>query len=429
MDRAELAKAQREIIESEVTGDYFYTRRGYLVFKNGRYVPIDKSSLRLRLSRVLGNQPDTVNDAILAIEDSKFVSYCGPLAGCDRGLHETADGEKILATNGPKIIPSWEGDWTEIKSFLSALFADDTFDQLAYFYSWLQSARLAMLARKPSPGQLLALVGPRACGKTQLVQRLIKPSMGGREANPVSFFSGERFNGDLVKAELLVMDDETLPTDARSRQTFKQRVKTFLYSGAPRIEAKGQDAFTFQGLWRAVVCCNEAEDDLRALPPVDSGTEDKLIYLRCSPALDPRTEAEDFEHWCGTIRQQIPAFLHFVENYEVPERLRGGRGNVSGWQHPVLLDEMDRSQGWRALLEIVDSSALFLPWKGTARELESSLENDDKARLHSRKLFGSWVNKAGALLGEAAAKTERVYKAGVVKGTQAWCITSPEQED
>ena len=193
MDRAELAKAQAEIIESEVTGDYFYTRRGYLVFKNGRYVPIDKSSLRLRLSRVLGNQPDTVNDAILAIEDSKFVSYCGPLAGCDRGLHETADGEKILATHGPKIIPSWEGDWTEIKSFLSALFADDTFDQLAYFFSWLQSARLAMLARKPSPGQLLALVGPRACGKTQLVQRLIKPSMGGREGEgEETRCSGER---------------------------------------------------------------------------------------------------------------------------------------------------------------------------------------------------------------------------------------------
>lgn len=433
MDLDALEAARVDALLASVCEDYFYTGSKYLVDYAGRYIPIDKSSLRYRLSKPLGEDSRGISDAVCTIEDNRYVSYCGPLAGRDRGLHRTADGASILATESPVVIKSRPGQWDKIRALLDGLFGDDEYDQMQFFLAWMKSARAAMLAREPSPAHLLALVGPKACGKTQLVQRVIKPAMGGRESSPAAYFSGGRFNGDLVKAELLVMDDETLPVTPLARQTFKQRVKNFLYSAAPRIEAKGQDAFTFQGLWRAVVCCNLAEDDLRALPPVDSGTEDKLIFLKCSPAFDTRLDAEKFRHWCEMVKLELPAFLDFVENYEVASAIRGGRGGVEGWQHPGIMAEIHRNEGWRSLLELVDMAdrsvriEFNLPWRGTAKQLETILTEASETHRHARKLLDGYFNKCGTLLGQASRLSDRVYSGPAQDGYNTWRIEDREQ--
>ncbi len=412
MDNDALALAQSDLLDARL-GPFFYCPPNYLVDAGSEYVPIRVGSLKHRLRKLF--PAHEVNDAMTTIEDCRFVSYAGPLAGKDRGLHESADGRKLLATTSPTVISASPGAFPTIELFLEQLLVSGGVDQRPYFCGWLNCARAAMLERKPTPGHLLGLAGPRGSGKTQLIG-LIELAMGGRRANPRDYFCGGRFNADLLAAELLVLDDEDVPAKEAARQAFKQRVKNFLYSGAPRIEAKHKDAFTFRGVWRAVVACNSAEDDLRALPAVDDGSRDKLLYLMCAHAFPEVLSDDEFQEWQRIVRAELPALLHFIETYEIPHHLRASRGRIVAWQHPLLLEKIHSLDGWLAMMELADIAAMAgvlpLPWKGKARELETILTGHYETERHAKKLFGTWHAKAGVLLSEAATHSERVYVAG-----------------
>lgn len=292
--------------------------------------------------------------------------------------------------------------------------------------AWMQSAREGVVSGKHKPGHILGLAGEKGCGKSQLID-LIRLAMGGRTANPRDYFCGGRFNADLLSGELLVMDDEDFPSTERARSSLKQRIKGLIYGKTPRIEAKGKDAFAFRGCWRVVVACNLSEDDLRALPPVDDGTEDKLLYMVCGRAFPEVILDEEFEKWQEDIIGELPQFIHAVERFEVPEDMLAGRGKIKGWQHPEILQQMSSLDGWRALLESVDAmydkNELALPWTGRARELEGLLTAPESSeRRNAVKLFGSWHGKAGALLTDACKHSERVEPVGKLDGVQQYRV-------
>ena len=83
------------------------------------------------------------------------------------------------------------------------------------------------------------------------------------------------------------------------------------------------------------------------------------------------------EFWDG-VRAEIPSFLHFIENYEIPENLQESRFGIKAFQHPDLVEilkEMTHENRLRALMEII-----VIPengsWKGTLEELEIALFED-----------------------------------------------------
>ena len=94
------------------------------------------------------------------------------------------------------------------------------------------------------------------------------------------------------------------------------------------------------------------------------------------------------EFWDG-VRAEIPSFLHFIENYEIPEDLRESRFGVKAYQHPELVEilkEMTHENRLMALMEII-----VIPengsWKGTLEELETALFEDSTFKRQIEKLL------------------------------------------
>lgn len=417
---AEIETLQNQI-GSNPLNRFFYTGRDFLADTGAEFVPVGVRSMRQRLKGLLVQ--DNVNDALVEIEDRNHIAYHGPLAGANKGVRVSAEGVKLLATKDPVVIDAKKADAPTIFAFILGLIGKE---QLPYFLGWLKCFRLAMLAREPAPGHLLGLTGPAGCGKTQLISRIIVPAIGGRRANPRDYFVGGRFNDDLLKAEVLVMDDEDLPTREADRQRFKQRVKNFLYSESPRFEAKFQGPFSYRGLWRCVVACNFAEDDLRALPPVDDGTQDKLMYLKCSNAFPERMDDAEFSSWKTATAEELPGFLWQLERYNIPEALVHSRGMVKAYQSPAIMNILSQLAGWKALLELVDQLAqdgiIVLPWKGRAAELERALIGHGSTKPQAEKLLGDWNAKCGKLLSEASRSSSRVELMGSHADTNSYLI-------
>ena len=94
------------------------------------------------------------------------------------------------------------------------------------------------------------------------------------------------------------------------------------------------------------------------------------------------------EFWDG-VRAEIPSFLHFIENYEIPEDLRESRFGVKAYQHPELVEilkEMTHENRLMALMEIIvipENGA----WKGTLEELETALFEDSTFKRQIEKLL------------------------------------------
>ena len=94
------------------------------------------------------------------------------------------------------------------------------------------------------------------------------------------------------------------------------------------------------------------------------------------------------EFWDG-VRAEIPHFLHFIENYEIPEDLQESRFGVKAFQHPELVEilkEMTHENRLMALMEII-----VIPengsWKGTLEELETALYEDSTFKRQIEKLL------------------------------------------
>jgi len=94
------------------------------------------------------------------------------------------------------------------------------------------------------------------------------------------------------------------------------------------------------------------------------------------------------EFWDG-VRAEIPHFLHFIENYEIPEDLQESRFGVKAFQHPELVEilkEMTHENRLMALMEII-----VIPengsWKGTLEELETALFEDSTFKRQIEKLL------------------------------------------
>ena len=94
------------------------------------------------------------------------------------------------------------------------------------------------------------------------------------------------------------------------------------------------------------------------------------------------------EFWDG-VRAEIPHFLHFIENYEIPEDLQESRFGIKAYQHPELVEilkEMTHENRLMALMEIIvipENGA----WKGTLEELETALYEDSTFKRQIEKLL------------------------------------------
>jgi len=411
----------------------------------GGWIEVSETSLR-RLLRNQGFRSKLVEGESLSEVDKKLneivleqdVAYAGPLAGHVSGLLECY-GNRILVTTSPKLIEPSVGDWPTLRKLLDGLLVDDAHDQRAYVFGWLKLSFESIRSGRIRPAPAMILAGPRDCGKS-LLQKLFTEILGGRVAKPYRYMSGRtEFNAELFGAEHLMIEDETPCVDLRSRRNLGAHIKAFTVNDSQSCHPKGRQAVTLAPFWRVSISVNDEPENLMILPPLTDSDQDsladKIILLRArKPVMPmPSESLDDREAFWSKLRSELPAFLHFLENWEIPEHVRHSRFGIKTWQHPQLLAALDALAPETRLLVLIDEVIFASPiefgaakavskdsWNGTAEQLESSLGNSQFG--HEARRLLSWPNAAGTYLGRLAGKYPNRVKPDRTSAARKWSI-------
>ena len=435
--------AKGTLSEWKETVYYDRTRKEYLVVDGSQnWFPVNETMLR-RQCKVRGMQVkppegDVSSDFdrfVVNLQTMRGVAYAGALAGHPKGPREV-NGSLILVTSEPFLMPPQKGDFPTLKALLHGMFASDEHDQLTCFYGWLQNALRCLHARTRKPGQVLVIAGPAECGKS-LLQTIITWMMGERECKPYAYMTGATdFNSELFAAEHLRLDDEQASTDMRARRAFGARVKELLFGHAQRMHGKHRDALTLDPIWRMTVSLNEEPESLQVLPSLDESLEDKFIILRASkkPMPMPTGTTEQTAVFAATLRQELPAFIHWLTNeFVIPEALKNERCGIRHWHHPELLTAIRELSPHARLLSLIDKELFHArhmqtQWEGTADELEHELTGSQSGvRQEAAKLL-CWNNACGTYLGRLAKDMSERIKPARTAVARRWAIHPPKAD-
>jgi hypothetical protein len=417
----------------------------------GGWIEINEQSLRrllkkqgFRATRLEGERLSEVDQKLNEIQLEQDVAYAGPLAGHRSGVFECY-GNRILVTTSPKLVEPKTGDWPMLRQFLQNLLVDGAYDQRPYVYAWLKLGYEALRARRLRPAPVMGIAGPRNSGKS-LLQNLVTVIFGGRVAKPYRYMSGRTdFNGELFSAEHLMVEDEAPSTDLRSRRALGAHIKAFTVNQTQSCHVKNRQAITLAPFWRVSISVNDEPENLMILPPIsaseDDSLGDKIILLRAKLA-DVPMRTETLEQWSAfweTLMAELPAFLDFLLNWEVPKELRHPRYGMKTWHHPELLLALDALAPETRLLSLIEEvlftdhenklgsghvvtrSRTKASWEGTAEELESLLRSDPAYGYEAQKLF-SWSTACGTYLGRLAKKHPTRVESDRSSNARRWIL-------
>ena len=383
-----------------------------------------------------------VKQAKRSIQLAQDILFAGPLAGYFTGLY-TIQGQRVLVTSSPNIIKPCVGGWPTLQKVIDGLLIDGDIDQRPYFYGWMKRGYESLATGKYTPGQALCLAGPKDCGKS-LLQSIITEILGGRSAKPYESMTGDTtFNEDLFAGEHLMIEDDVASTDIRARRKLGAAIKRVTVNTTQRCHPKGRTAIMLTPFWRLSIAVNDEPENLLILPPLDDSLLDKMMIFKTSmaempiPTADPADRVKFWER----LMSELPAFIHVLENWEVPEALRSQRFGVVAFQHPAISEALMEVQPETRLLSIIDQ-VIFnrnlareaspapnmvyptpQPWAGSAEDLEAQLtEKDGKFSREAQKLL-YYSSACGTYLGRLhKAHPERVGSRKL-HGKTLWDIT------
>ena len=369
--------------------------------------------------------------AVLDVQLEKNVAYAASLAGYSKGVYEIT-GKRVLVVDSPVLIEGKEGSWSTLAMVLEGLLADEHYDQAFYFFGWIKLALESLRAGQRRPGQALAIAGPRDCGKS-LLQSLITVLLGGRMASPYQYMTGATpFNSEMFRAEHLVIEDNAASTDIRARRSFGALLKTITVNECQPCFTKGREAINLTPFWRLSITVNDEPENLLVLPPIDESIEDKLILLKASsrPMPMPTETLEERRTFWETLLSELPAFVHFLEGWEIPDALRGHRFGVRHFHHPDLLRTLDDLAPERQLLDLIDAELFSGPlmdvWEGKAEELERRLTGSDSGSAYAARRLLGFRTACGTYLGRLAVKHRERFSRRTLEGHTHWTIEPPK---
>lgn len=427
--------------QSDPAAHFFYDGRGFFLEHGLTYVPLsDVASVRRHLKAMgccgekdaFGLRPD--DHALNRIQTRQLVSYAGPLAGFARGLHEMPGGKRVLVTESATLPVPAPGDWSTLRNVFTGLLIAETADtrQWQTFCGWIKTGFESLQAGKYRPGQALALAGPRGCGKSLMIE-ILRAIFGGRSAGAYEWLSGRtNFNLACAGAELLVVDDKAGTSDPRARATLAAGLKSGLFAGDVRIEGKHKNAFDCRPWWRLVFALNDEPENLLVLPPLNEDVLDKITLLRCHrfPLPMPAYTLDEKAAFMRVLLNEIPAFLHWLASWEIPDELRDERCGVTFYHHPALVERLQALAPETQLLGYIDEAVkaglLSLPARLTAAEIQRILTEQDAPSRHAARRLFDWQAACGTYLARLAhSHPERVRKAGKRQGTEQWELLKP----
>lgn len=359
------------------------------------------------------------------------ILFAGPVAGYDAGHHEICS-QSILVTQSPRVIEPKQGEWPLIRAVVDGLLKSDDLDQTPYLFGWLKMTAQSVRERKWMPGQVLALAGPRESGKS-LIQALITEITGGRAAKPYQYMTGgTTFNAEHFGAEHLMIEDESASTDIRARRNLGTAMKGITVNEMQRCHPKGRTPIMLTPLWRLTISVNEEPENLMVMPPMEDGITDKIIFLkafRCKMPM-PTNTPDQRTAFFAALRAELPAFLYFLAQWEIPEQLRNERMGICAYQNPELLEALNDIQPELQLLAIIDQCLLtdYTSWTGTAEKLEKQLTDHDAAFNHKAKKLLYFSSACGTYLGRLAKAYPERVSSKKIHGTTLWTVEGADDE-
>ncbi len=419
---------------------------------------------------VLEKAAGTVEEAhalLYKVRRDAVINYDGPMPGYSRGIHREA-GRAYYCTSEPELVGavvreaggSFGAGWPVIHELLRRLLVNEEagWDQFYILLAALKHGALALrnalqckgenCPRSVRPGQAVALVGPRACGKTFLFEHVIAPLLGGRVVDAFKAFMSESqgFNGELLGGEVWKIDDRECSTDIRVRRQFAANLKAFLYSSQISIHRKYCTPITVTPFGRLFIMCNDTDENLRVLPDVTPDIADKIHLLRCNASQQPMptgTEAERQEYR-ACVRRELPFLLGDLENWSVPSEYSDERSGVRSYHNASVLRALRRTNPEALLAELLQlafaSGVLEQPWRGRAIELQAALTERSfmGARLAGELL--QYPAAVGRYLGRIMERRDgfvreyglEVERTGQVRGVETYSIRrveAPEQSE
>lgn len=396
----------------------------------GEWQELTKASLGLILRASFFSPHDRSTDTLSALE-RKFmhviqhnnVHYAGRVSGWQTGLH-TICGNRVLVTRGPKLPTPKRGPFPLIRQFIHDLLGS----QSKFFYGWMKHAYLSLAKGAPfAPGQMLAVAGPVACGKSVL-QNLITEMLGGRAAKPYRYMSGQTaFNGDLIEAEHLMIEDDVEGRDLRTRRHFGAMIKTTCVNRDQSAHCKGRPAFSIQPFWRLTMTLNDEAERLMLLPPLDGDVRDKIILLKANKVKlpYPSRKLPDYHAYFAALKAEVPAFLDAMRRWSIPPTIADERFGVATYHDPELVARVaalsPEGKMWSIILESGMLDEYREGWLGSSEDVEkillaSSLSAQVRDLLHYPTACGVYLSRLRVSM------PDHVTSHPVGKNRQEWCL-------
>ncbi|NWK54312.1 hypothetical protein HW115_01720 [Verrucomicrobiaceae bacterium N1E253] len=429
---------------------FFYEgKKGYrFESSQGRYIAQNISDVRRRLKKS-GIKNHDIDDKIDHIQENRDICYAGEISGRMAGFYDEG-GTRFLVTKSPHFIKPKESEFPTIKAILEGALLkhespENANKQLDSFYGWLQTGVISLRGSNEQHGQAMAFVGGVDCGKSFIQDYIITPCLGGRSAKAALFMQGgTAFNSDLFKAEHLILSDEFMTRDMKSRGKLAANLKKFTVSThGEQLHAKGVDAISITPWWRVSISLNDTPENLLILPPLNDDVHDKIIILRASrePFPMPTKTAMEKKALREQIEQELPGFLWWLLNkYQIPQERECGRFCISTWHNDEILKLIHAESEEGQFLTLIDShfwsgndeADEIIPrlekWQGEALELKNQLcsSGSHAAQRSAEKLLGTWSNKPGKLLGKLKKLHGGRIRSKITNGKTIWTIYPPE---
>ncbi len=400
-----------------------------------RKTPV-KNGIRRRLEAQGHSQGDCkelIEVCMETIELDQAVDWSGQLAGFPRGVAEL-NGRSFLVTQGYDIPNATPGACPLHREIIKQAFPIT--DSHLVFCGWLRDAVRAIRANMHQPAPMLVMAGERKAGKS-LLAHIAQQAMGGRAANPMTAWTGKLpWNDNLLGSELLLIDDSVASTDPRARKAFGSRFKEAIYAGNVEINTRRKSSIELRPVWRVMVCCNETPENLSVIPPLEDGIEDKIILLKVSPVTLPlpAQTPEEKQEFQRALRDELPAFLHWIDQVKTPEHLSDNRSGVTAWQDTELLaaiTELSPEQRMESLISLAMAKGFMGIDQGgkkwmSATEVQGVLQDRDSQTQQQAKTLLSYDANAGRYLSALIKKgSAYVSDKKTVHGISHYLMTRP----
>lgn len=446
LDKMKREQAQQIEIEQAEGNDFLKngvhfitTTRGvgtyYLKKPDGRFLPMKAGPLKKHLQRMgmskekQDNGFSEIDNYLMDCELESALDFAGNIAGYDAGVH-IIGSDRILSLRSPVTPEPRPGTFPTLEAVLNGLFVDE--ENRRRFMAWVFYAWQYLHKRKWAPLPVVALAGPRNCGKSLLLN-LLAHILGGTEpGKAINFLRGETsFNADLCGSHLLSADDAIAQTDMRSRHAVSQQIKDLAVNNSKRIEAKGYDSITLPVHWRCLICTNDEPESLQVLPQIDDGLKDKLLLLRCERCEMPMPSATPDERirFMDQLKSDVPGFLDHLSKQDWILDYGDTRQKVTGWQDPDLYEALSSLDAEAQLLDLIDTlqpwDSISGQWIGTAAELESQLTDPRSSTVRKAGQLLSWSKACGTFLGRLSHSHPDRVKRGEVIRNREWEVFAP----